>query len=106
MNKKKILTMGCLSVALCACCAFGIRYAVQADKQGVQESYPLIEVDYCGAEEIPYAIVGNSYKVFEAKAIGEKTSQSFNLTTKVYYNYYSDTPINVNLENGEFVPKN
>ena len=104
MNKKKTVLTTFLIGSLYICGAIGIGLVVQAEKQGVPDSYPYIEVEYPTADEVPYAVVGESYEVFPAKAIGEKASHTFEMTTKVYFNYYTDSPINISLVDGKFVP--
>ncbi|MBO4262930.1 MAG: hypothetical protein J5903_04010 [Clostridia bacterium] len=81
-----------------------VSVGVLADKYGMQDEYPHIIVDTGDNAEIPYAIVGKGYEIFPATATGEKSTQKFEVTKAVYFNYYSDKRINVTVSDGKFVP--
>lgn len=103
-NKKKILISGLCSFLAIGCLSGGIGWIAQADKLGVQEGYPIFQVQFGETDEMPYAVVGTPFKVFDAEVSGKKASQTYEVSSSVYFNYYSDTPIDVSVENGVFLP--
>lgn len=54
-------------------------------------------------EEIPTALVGKPYSVFDAEAI-DGHDGIIETITSVYYKYYSEKPVKVDLRDGKFIP--
>lgn len=54
-------------------------------------------------DEIPTALVGKPYLLFDAEAV-DNYDGKMDVETSVYYRYYSDTPVNVSVTDGAFVP--
>ncbi len=70
-----------------------------------EPNVPSINVDTGNyGENLPFAVVGKPYKVFDAQAdnMGAYCSP---VTCNVYFNYNSGNPISVNLEDGKFIPE-
>lgn len=66
---------------------------------------PVVQVDLDGYEKsaLPYAIVGENYKIFNANAYDVYDGE-IAPTVKVYYGYHSNQPTRVGIENGCFKP--
>lgn len=65
---------------------------------------PIISVDTgYEPENIPTALVGKPYPVFEAVAV-DGYDGKVPTVTSVYYKYYSENPVNVTLDSGAFTP--
>ncbi len=64
---------------------------------------PIINVDLEGNDGVPYAIINKPYEIFSAKAVDDY-SPSVKCLSAVYYNYRTNTPVNVNVVDGSFTP--
>lgn len=64
---------------------------------------PVLTVDVDEAEELPLAVVGYPYPIFEAKAF-DYFSGYTDVSVNVYRNYYSNVKTNISIQEGEFVP--
>lgn len=62
-------------------------------------------IDLLWNTDVPEAIVGKAYKIFDAQAMDDYTLD-VQCTAKVYYNYYSSTKSLVQLKDGAFIPTN
>ena len=62
-------------------------------------------IDVLWDSDIPEAIVGQAYKIFDTKTTDDYT-ENVKCSAKVYYNYYSSTKSLVQLQDGMFIPKN
>ena len=64
---------------------------------------PVIKINYSGYEnDIPKGIIGKTYPIFDYDAFddyGVKDSK-----VEVYFNYYAENRVSVNVKNGSFVP--
>lgn len=72
-----------------------------AENTFLDKTAPKIDVDV--PNSIPSAIVGNAYKVFDAKAVDDVDGK-LDLNVMVYRNYYSSNPVAFNVINGAFIP--
>ena len=75
----------------------GITFPTKVPKD---EFAPVIETDE--PEEIPAAMVGREYKVFDVSAYDNLSVRS--LTTEVIYRYESGNGVNVAVTDGKFIP--
>lgn len=55
-------------------------------------------------DSIPHALVGQPYKMFDAKALDDFDDE-VNVVTSAYYKYYSATPIKLSVVDGAFTPE-
>ena len=67
------------------------------------EDAPYITVtsDY-EPDELPTALVGKPYKIFDAKAVDN--CDDMNVTANVYYKYFTADPVKVSVKDGAFTP--
>ena len=72
----------------------------------IDDAAPLISVDFENytIDNLPLAVIGQPYKVFEVSAI-DFYSEIKSLKTNVYYNYASAERVNVTLNGDSFTPK-
>lgn len=67
------------------------------------DSAPLITVDTLGYDELPHAVVGHQYPVFEFEA-ADAYRHIRETNVAVYRNYGSPSQSNVNVDDGCFIP--
>lgn len=81
----------------------GEKAAVSSFKDDVA---PIIDVDYGAYSEgnLPKAFINSQYKVFSAVAF-DNLEGEISVNADVYYNYYSDNRVNIELTDSCFVPK-
>lgn len=68
------------------------------------EFAPTIEVEDFGYTEIPYAVVGQEYKIFKANAIDIQSGVR-SLTSKVYKDYATDEQVELAIQDGVIIPE-
>ncbi len=98
-KKRSIKWLLCIASLALTGAAFTALHGDAAGK--IVESYPYVEVSVGEGEY--YAVVGNSFSLFSARAIDDEGTV-YACTERVYYNYRSDKRVNVPVENGAFVP--
>ncbi len=65
---------------------------------------PIISVNTgCDPEDIPTALVAKPYPIFDAEAI-DGFDGKIPVSASVYYKYYSENPVKLFVDNGQFTP--
>ena len=67
------------------------------------DTLPSINIDYAGNDGAPAGIVGKPYRIFDAVA-ADGTDGNVEVSSKVYFNYESDKPIDIPINDNAFVP--
>ncbi len=68
-----------------------------------KDSFPTISIDFAGNNNIPDGIIGKPYRIFKASA-ADSIDGKLEVSSKVYFNYESDRPIDVAVHDGVFIP--
>lgn len=70
----------------------------------VDETAPFVTVNTLGYSELPNAVVGRPYSIFEGSAVDSDDGE-LSTDVRVYRNYGSPTQSNVSIVNGAFTPR-
>lgn len=76
-----------------------------ADNYLLDTAAPNLEIDFEGADEdnLPFGVVGTAYPIFGATAT-DLSGYVGAISTDVYYNYHTTTPIKISVKDGAFTP--